>query len=43
MLRTTQIDEFAIFGFVVLRHLAEQTVPLRHEVDSAIRNAYAAS
>ena len=42
MLSKTQIDQFAIFGFVVLRdHLAEQTVPLRDEVDAAIRDAYA--
>jgi hypothetical protein len=44
MLSTTQIDQFTTFGFVVLRdHLAAQTVPLRHEVDAAIRDAYAAT
>lgn len=42
MLSTAQIDHFATFGFVVLRdHLTEHPVPLRQEVDAAIRNAYA--
>ena len=42
MLSKTQIDHFATFGFVVLRdHLAEQTLPLREEVDAAIKDAYA--
>ena len=44
MFSTTQIEQFATFGFVVLRgYLAEQTGPLCHEVDVAIRDAYAAS
>ena len=44
MLSTTQIDQFATFGFVVLRgHLAEHTMPLHHEVDAAIRDAYAST
>jgi hypothetical protein len=42
MLSRIQIDQFATFGFVVLRgYLAEQTEPLCQEVDVAIRDAYA--
>ncbi|MGH9082369.1 MAG: hypothetical protein ACRDWN_03405 [Acidimicrobiales bacterium] len=44
MLTTTQVDHFATFGFVVLRALlAEHTTALRAEVDTAIRDAYAAT
>lgn len=44
MLSTAQIDQFATFGFVVLRgHFAEHAAPLRHEVDAAVRDAYAAT
>jgi hypothetical protein len=44
MLSSAQFDQFAAFGFVVLRdHLKERTVPLHHEVDAALRDAYAAT
>ena len=44
MLSKIQIDQFAGFGFTVLRdHLGERALPLRHEVDAAIRDAYAAT
>lgn len=44
MLSNAQIDYFATFGFVVLRDvLAEHTAILRAEVDTALRDAYAAT
>ena len=44
MLSTAQIDHFATFGFVVLRDfLADRAAALRAEVDTAIRDAYAAT
>jgi len=44
VLSARQIDQFATVGFVVLRGcLAELTLPLREEVDIAIRDAYAAT
>ncbi|MGH9169695.1 MAG: phytanoyl-CoA dioxygenase family protein [Acidimicrobiales bacterium] len=44
MLTTAQVDHYATFGFVVLSDLlAEHATALRAEVDTAIRDAYAAT
>jgi hypothetical protein len=44
MLTTGHVDHFRTFGFVVLRgYLADRVSALRAEVDTAIRDAYAAT
>jgi hypothetical protein len=44
MLTTGQIDHFSTFGFTILRgYLADRVTALRAEVDTALRDAYAAT
>jgi len=44
MLTTVQADHFRTFGFVVLRDfLGDRADALRAEVDTAVRDAYAAT